>query len=378
MYLTLYVSVSPTPLSPLLNILVMGLIYGRPFEDIAATLKSVCQQLVDTAKGSREIGNLGSELNCIRATLLMDPGPVTLQLKFLAQFISAGLTLFSKLAIKGGMNPFVFVVFRQAIASAVLGPFAYFFERITVSMDLYYIAFKYTTATFAAATSNAIPALTFLMAILLRMERLNMGYVHGQVKVVGAVICITWAFILSLYKGPPLKSLNLHHSSLHSTTSSTASEDDWVKGSILMLTCNATWALWLGASPPLIYPKKKKTIGHSVIKNHICDTIICGSMALDSVVIRATRLELDIKGSNPPCFLTHTQKQKEKFFGIKQGHSFGGFCDWSDVLVEFVVHREERPSLHSHVHTTCPPHNCNFFSLLMGRATVLGKVCYTN
>ncbi|XP_011625929.1 WAT1-related protein At1g43650 isoform X1 [Amborella trichopoda] len=197
----------------------------------------------------------------------------------LSQSIYAGLTLFSKVAIKGGMNPYVFVVYRQAIASAVLAPFAYFFERkkapamsftlfckvfllaligITVSMDLYYVAFKYTTATFAAATSNAIPALTFLMAILLRMERLNMGYVHGQVKVVGAVICITGAFILSLYKGPPLKSLNLHHSSLHSITSSTASKDEWVKGAFLMLTCNAAWALWLVLQAPLMkaYPAK--------------------------------------------------------------------------------------------------------------------------
>jgi drug/metabolite transporter (DMT)-like permease len=37
-----------------------------------------------------------------------------------------------------------------------------------MSLNLYYIAISYTTATFAAATTNTIPAITFVMAALLR------------------------------------------------------------------------------------------------------------------------------------------------------------------------------------------------------------------
>lgn len=40
--------------------------------------------------------------------------------------------------------------------------------RLTLSLNLYYVAINYTTATFAAATTNTIPAITFVLAGLLR------------------------------------------------------------------------------------------------------------------------------------------------------------------------------------------------------------------
>lgn len=47
------------------------------------------------------------------------------------QFVYAGMALFSKAAISSGMNPFVFVFYRQAFASLALAPFAFFFERLS-------------------------------------------------------------------------------------------------------------------------------------------------------------------------------------------------------------------------------------------------------
>ncbi|XP_020527282.1 WAT1-related protein At5g64700 isoform X4 [Amborella trichopoda] len=134
------------------------------------------------------------------------------------QSIYAGMALFSKLAISGGMNHFVFVVYRQALASVVLAPFAYFLER---------------------------------------MERLNMRYLHGQAKVAGTVICIGGAIILSSYKGPPLITLN-HYHSFHAASLPTTPKKEWAKGVFLMLTSNAGWSLWLVLQVPLIksYPSK--------------------------------------------------------------------------------------------------------------------------
>lgn len=45
------------------------------------------------------------------------------------QFISAGMSLLSKASIATGMNPYVFVVYRQAFATLALAPFALFLER---------------------------------------------------------------------------------------------------------------------------------------------------------------------------------------------------------------------------------------------------------
>lgn len=50
------------------------------------------------------------------------------------QFVSAGMSLLSKAAIAKGMNPYVFVVYRQAFAALALAPFAFFLERFHCSI----------------------------------------------------------------------------------------------------------------------------------------------------------------------------------------------------------------------------------------------------
>ncbi|GAU31937.1 hypothetical protein TSUD_288710 [Trifolium subterraneum] len=76
------------------------------------------------------------------------------------------MALLSKEAISKGMSPYVFVVYRQIFASLALSPFAYF-DRLTASSNLYYVAINYTTATFAAASTNTIPSITFIMAVFI-------------------------------------------------------------------------------------------------------------------------------------------------------------------------------------------------------------------
>lgn len=46
------------------------------------------------------------------------------------QSIFAGMALLSKAAISQGMNPYVFVTYRQAFAVVALAPLAAFFERL--------------------------------------------------------------------------------------------------------------------------------------------------------------------------------------------------------------------------------------------------------
>lgn len=48
------------------------------------------------------------------------------------QFAYAGMSLFSMAAIAKGMNPFVFVAYRQAFATLALLPFAFFLERLDI------------------------------------------------------------------------------------------------------------------------------------------------------------------------------------------------------------------------------------------------------
>ncbi|EEF28037.1 Auxin-induced protein 5NG4, putative [Ricinus communis] len=199
------------------------------------------------------------------------------------QFIYAGMALFSKAAISKGMNPLVFVVYRQAFASVALAPLAVFLERkkapplsnkltckiffvslcgLTVSLNLYYIAINSTTATFAAATTNIIPAITFLMAVLLRMETISIKHVHGIAKVLGSVIGVSGALVFAFVKGPPLKFLrwyqtNPDHHIQESVTKGCCSKE-WIKGSLLMISANILWSLWFVLQGPIVkqYPSK--------------------------------------------------------------------------------------------------------------------------
>ncbi|KAJ8529851.1 hypothetical protein K7X08_036686 [Anisodus acutangulus] len=66
---------------------------------------------------------------------------------------------------------------------------------------------------------NLIPAMTFIVAIILRLERLGWNSPAGKAKVFGTIVCISGAMLLSLYKGPEINmgktNINLLHSAKH-------------------------------------------------------------------------------------------------------------------------------------------------------------------
>ncbi|KAG5087978.1 hypothetical protein JHK86_000590 [Glycine max] len=138
------------------------------------------------------------------------------------QFVYAGMALLSKAAISKEMSPYVFVVYRQAFASVALSPFAFFDSKqsaplscnllckllcklflvslvgLTASSNLYYVSINYTTATFAAAATNTVPAITFIMAVLIRMESISVKRVHGLAKILGSVLSLAGAITFAL------------------------------------------------------------------------------------------------------------------------------------------------------------------------------------
>ncbi|KAF8026458.1 hypothetical protein BT93_F3055 [Corymbia citriodora subsp. variegata] len=203
------------------------------------------------------------------------------------QCVYAGMALFSKAAIAKGMNPFVFVVYRQALAFVALSPFAFFLERkesatltygllfkiflvsffgLTLSLNLYCVAINYTSATFAAATTNTIPAITFIMAVLLRMEVISVGKWHGRAKVVGSAMGVSGALVYAFVKGPPVNLINWSTSgparqsppSGSGGISDHSSSGEWIQGSLIMFSANILWSLWLILQGPIIkqYPAK--------------------------------------------------------------------------------------------------------------------------
>ncbi|CAI0396116.1 unnamed protein product, partial [Linum tenue] len=120
--------------------------------------------------------------------------------------------------------------------------------RLSLSLNLYGVAINYTTATFAAAATNAIPAITFTLAVLLRTERVSIRKVHGVAKVVGSALGVSGALVFALVKGPALVN-NLQSSSANRDggdgIKECCSKGEWVKGSLIMILANVLWSLWI-------------------------------------------------------------------------------------------------------------------------------------
>ncbi|XP_074589544.1 WAT1-related protein At3g30340-like [Curcuma longa] len=149
--------------------------------------------------------------------------PVLVMLAIDAAF--AVMNIMIKKALDAGTNKLVLITLRQLVAAIVLAPIAYFRERkmrpkltteicvhlffsaalgAALTQYLFLVGLQYTSATFACAFANILPVLTFFMALLFRLETLNLKQAVGISKAGGAVVCIAGALVLSLYKGVAL------------------------------------------------------------------------------------------------------------------------------------------------------------------------------
>nr|GMD02000.1 WAT1-related protein At2g39510-like [Ipomoea batatas] len=179
------------------------------------------------------------------------------------QLSYAASSLISKSALNQGMNHYIFVVYRNIIAAVVFAPFAMLFERkirprMTINIflkimllallepvidqNLYYAGMKYTTATFATAMCNVLPAITFLLAWILRLENVRIRSLHSQGKIVGTILTIGGAMIMTLVRGHVI---GLPWTTKHAPqTQSTgaATEHDHLKGAVMIAAGCFCWS----------------------------------------------------------------------------------------------------------------------------------------
>ncbi|XP_006410932.2 WAT1-related protein At2g37460 isoform X1 [Eutrema salsugineum] len=138
----------------------------------------------------------------------------------------AGMDILSKAVLNKGMSNYVLVVYRHAVATVVMAPFAFYFDNRKVrpkmtlmiffkisllgllepviDQNLYYLGMKYTTATFATAMYNVLPAITFVLAYIFGLERVKLRCIRSAGKVVGTLATVGGAMIMTLVKGPVL------------------------------------------------------------------------------------------------------------------------------------------------------------------------------
>ena len=115
--------------------------------------------------------------------------------------------------------------------------------RGSLAQNLYISGLKLTSATFATATTNLIPAVTFLLALIFRYERLAIRTMSGQAKLAGTFLGVAGAMLLTLYKGADITPW--HSRSRHHAAEAEAEATNRVMGSLLCISSCCFYALWL-------------------------------------------------------------------------------------------------------------------------------------
>ncbi|KAA8536508.1 hypothetical protein F0562_028986 [Nyssa sinensis] len=157
-------------------------------------------------------------------------------LMVVVQFIVTGLNIFYKLAANDGMSMRVLVAYRFLFAAAFLVPLALYAERKSrpkltwlvvcqaflcglfggsLAQNVYAESLVLTSTTFVSAMTNLIPAITFVLAIPFGLERLSLGTMAGKAKVMGTLMGIGGAMLLTFYKGVEINIWSTHLDLLH-------------------------------------------------------------------------------------------------------------------------------------------------------------------
>ncbi|CAF1715620.1 unnamed protein product [Brassica napus] len=165
---------------------------------------------------------------------------------------NVGLNTLFKAATLQGMSFHVFIVYSYGLAALLLLPSIFFSSRSRTlppmnfsilykilvlgligccSNIMGYTGINYSSPTLASAISNLTPAFTFLLAILFRlMESVSFKRTSSVAKMLGTVVSIGGAFIVTLYNGPVVISMSPPSVSLRSQSTN----HNWIIGAAFL------------------------------------------------------------------------------------------------------------------------------------------------
>ncbi|XP_050379009.1 WAT1-related protein At3g28050-like [Argentina anserina] len=214
----------------------------------------------------------------------------------MVECLDVGMTTLSKAAMSRGMSHFVFVVYSNALATLILLPPSFIIHRnkrppltfsilckffllslagITIMQNCVFTGVSYSSPTLASAMSNLIPAFTFFLAVIFRMEKLDLRNSRSRIKIIGTLVSISGALVVTLYKGAPLLSKPVPDTSPSNTSSST-SMNNWIIGGLFLAAASSCVAIWNTAQAAILkgYPSEMTIVSFYSLFGTIQCTIL--------------------------------------------------------------------------------------------------------
>ncbi|CAN6971781.1 unnamed protein product [Brassica rapa subsp. trilocularis] len=162
--------------------------------------------------------------------------------------------------------PLVFFSFRSRslppLTSLILYKMGLLGLIVSAAQIAGYNGIKYSSPTLSSAMSNVNPAFTFIFAVIFRMEKVSIRKESSLAKVLGTLLSIVGALVVTLYHGPVLMSL----------------QSDWVIGGGLLALQNILYSFSYLVMAHIMsqYPS---TIVVTLVHN-VCIVCVCALVTL--------------------------------------------------------------------------------------------------
>lgn len=204
-------------------------------------------------------------------------GALPFVLMVMVEWGEVGMATLTKAAFNVGMSPFVYLVYYSSLGVLLLSPIFFFrtfrkkrpaitkallfrffllglFGRCFITFG--YVGLKFSSPALLAAMANLVPGFTFLLAVIFRMEKIDLKTSSSVAKSLGTAMAVSGAFVETLYRGPAIISGSSDRS-LHSQAFE-SERSNWAFGGFLTaiaFTSVATWNI-LQAATAKQYPEK--------------------------------------------------------------------------------------------------------------------------
>ncbi|KAJ6346803.1 hypothetical protein OIU76_003476 [Salix suchowensis] len=197
----------------------------------------------------------------------------------MAECAQAGRMIAGKAAMSDGLSSFVFVLYSHTIASIILLPSSLIFNRqqerppLTLSIvsgffllglfgclgqSFGYAGINLSSPELGTAMLNTVPGLTFVLAVIFRMERVDCRSYSTLAKSMGTIVSMGGAFIVTFYKGPlVLEALPSASDSSHQVLSQ---DSNWVLGGLLLAADCAMASSWLIVQASILKKYSAKSV----------------------------------------------------------------------------------------------------------------------
>lgn len=191
------------------------------------------------------------------------------------QCVYATINLLTRVAFVKGTSPTVFVFYRLAVATLITSPIAYFkrnkssaqpsigirsfllmfvtaFIGLALCQNLYNEGLYMASSSIASAMNNLVPAITFFIAAILRLETVNVKRLSSIAKILGTILCVGGAVSMALLRGAKLLNAQLPPANFFTAFHSLKADDNtWLLGCIFLFGTSCCWSLWLILQVPL-------------------------------------------------------------------------------------------------------------------------------